>query len=76
MGGRTLRRFQLERDEDETGISGTGVVAYGVRFPDDTAVLRWDTKVNSTAFYASMADLDAIHGHNGRTRIVWLDEEA
>lgn len=71
---RTLRRFALQRDDDATGISGTGVVAYGVQFPDGTCVLRWDTRVNSTAFYASAADLVAIHGHEGRTRLVWIDE--
>ena len=66
-------RFHLQRDEDETGISGTGVVAYGVQFPDGTCVLRWDTAVNSTTFYASINDVEYLHGHAGRTRIVWDD---
>ena len=70
---RACRRFQLVRKEDETGISGTGVVAYGVAFPDGTAVLRWDTKVNSTVFYNSIEDLKAIHGHGGKTTLMWLD---
>ena len=72
-GGRACRRFELVRDEDETGVSGVGVVAYGVAFPDGTAVLRWDTKVNSTVFYDSITDLEAIHGHGGKTRVAWLD---
>lgn len=72
-GAEACRRFQLIRREDETGISGTGVVAYGVLFPDGKAVLRWDTKVNSTVFYDSVADLDAIHGHGGKTVVHWLD---
>lgn len=67
------RRFQLVRAEDETGVSGTGIVAYGVCFPDGTAVLRWDTKVSSTVFYSSLADLEAIHGHGGKTVVAWLD---
>lgn len=66
-------RFHLQRDEDETGISGTGIVAYGVQFPDGTCVLRWDTAVNSTTFYASINDGEYLHGHGGRTRIVWDD---
>jgi hypothetical protein len=70
---RSCRRFQLVRREDETGISGTGVVAYGAAFPDGTAVLRWDTKVNSTVFYSSIDDLQAIHGHDGKTTVMWLD---
>jgi hypothetical protein len=70
---RTCRRFQLVRREDDTGISGTGVVAFGVAFPDGTTVLRWDTKVNSTVFYDSIDDLTTIHGHGGKTVLMWLD---
>jgi hypothetical protein len=68
-----MRRFELHRDEDETGVSGTGVVAEGVEFFDGTAALRWRTTYASTAVYASTADLEAIHGHQGRTRIEWVD---
>lgn len=70
------RRFQLDRDEDETGISGTGIVAYGVQFPDGSCVLRWDTEVTSTVFYASVEDVERIHGHGGRTRLVFVDSTA
>lgn len=70
---RQCRRFQLVRRADETGISGTGIVAYGAAFPDGTAVLRWDTKVNSTVLYNSIEDLKTIHGHDGKTVVMWLD---
>lgn len=68
-----LRRFVLIRDVDVTGISGTGPIAYGVEFWDGFVVMRWDTTVNSTTVYASMADLIDIHGHNGSTRVEWID---
>jgi hypothetical protein len=68
-----MLRFALNRLEDETGISGTGVIADGVEFSDGTAVLRWRTKHSSTAIYASMDDLLAIHGHGGKTIVVWID---
>lgn len=68
MGDMVL--FDLVRDEDETGISGTGTVAHGVIFGDGSCVMRWLTEHTSTAFYASEADLVAIHGHAGRTRLV------
>jgi hypothetical protein len=29
--------------------------------------------LRSTTIYESMADVEAIHGHDGRTRIVWID---
>jgi len=70
-----MRRFELHRVEDPSGISGTGVIAEGVLFTDGAATLRWMTKFRSTGFYASMADLEAIHGHGGMTKTVWLDPE-
>jgi hypothetical protein len=69
-----MRRFELHRDADETGISGTGVVAQGVEFDDGRCAMRWLPTVSSTAVYDSLADLEFIHGHNGKTRIVMLDD--
>ncbi len=69
------RRFRLVRHEDETGTSGIGVVVEGVQFTDGTVVLRWLTNTTSIAIYASIDDVIAIHGHGGKTVVVWLDEE-
>jgi hypothetical protein len=68
-----IARFVLDRAEDVSGISGTGIVAEGVMFSDGTAVLRWVVGLRSTAVYDSMDDLVAIHGHNGATQVRWLD---
>ena len=38
-----MKPFLMIRTEDETGISGTGVVAEGVEFLDGTVVIRWQT---------------------------------
>ena len=65
----TARTFWLRRDKDETGISGTGLVAEGVLFGDGSCAMRWMTKHRSTAVYASVRDLLEIHGHNGKTRL-------
>lgn len=69
-----MRRFHLQRDEDESGISGVGIVAEGIVFWDGHAALRWRSDKTSTALYSSATDLEAIHGHGGKTRIVWIDE--
>ena len=66
-----MRLFDLERFEDESGISGVGIVAQGVEFDDGTCVLRWLTEPRSTAVYAIERELDAIHGHGGKTKIQW-----
>lgn len=71
------RRFELHRDVDETGISGTGVVAEGLITRDDVAMMRWLTEwPSSICFYErGLESVIAIHGHNGKTRVVFLDEE-
>lgn len=68
-----MRRFVLRRMEDETGVSGTGDVAEGVVFSDGTAAMRWRTAQTSTAIYSSIEALEAIHGHGGRTQVVFTD---
>lgn len=69
-----IRRFVLVRIVDETGVSGTGVVAWGTCFPDGVSVLRWNTERSSTAVYQNIEDLQEIHGHNGKTKVLWIDE--
>ncbi len=68
-----IRRFQVERDDDITGVSGTGFVAEGVEFSDGTVVIRWRGDRPSTVTWAALADAYAIHGHDGNTRFVFLD---
>lgn len=68
------RRFQLHRHEDVTGVSGTGMIAEGVSFSDGTSVLRWVCGLRSTAVYDNLEDLVAIHGHDGKTELIWADD--
>lgn len=68
-----MRRFNLVRNEDESGVSGTGTVAQGVQFSDGTCAMRWLTETASTAVYDSIADLEKIHGHGGKTVVEWID---
>lgn len=72
----TARRFELHRNEDVTGVSGTGVVAEGVEFTDGVVALRWRSAwPTSVVFHdKGMAAVEAVHGHSGSTQIVWLDE--
>jgi hypothetical protein len=68
-----MKTFMLRRDKDATGVSGTGWIAEGVEFTDGTCVLRWLTEYASTALYESIEVLMKIHGHGGRTVLVWGD---
>lgn len=70
------RRFVLQRDEDITGVSGTGVVAEGVEFSDGCVALRWTSRYPTSVVFhdRGMESVEAVHGHGGSTRIVYLDE--
>jgi hypothetical protein len=67
------RRFYLERDDDATGVSGTGRVADGVEFPDGRIAMRWRGEDSSTTVWDRIEQVSNVHGHNGLTRVVWLD---
>lgn len=68
------RPFLLVRDEDVTGVSGTGVVAQGVEFQDGTVALRWlgDWPTSVVFHDEGIASVQHVHGHGGKTRIVWV----
>lgn len=72
----SLRTFTLQRDEDESGFSGTGPVARGCIFEDGKVAMRWRTATASTTMFESIADVIKIHGHGGKTRVVFDDERA
>lgn len=65
-----FKEFYLERIVDESGISGTGVVARGVVLPSGAVVLEWQTFHSSICIYKNIGDVEAIHGHGGKTILV------
>lgn len=67
-----MRLFKLVRNEDETGVSGTGEVAGGIVWPDGKVAMRWFTDTASTAFYDSIECVEEIHGHGGKTQVEFL----
>lgn len=72
----TQRTFILVRDEDVTGVSGTGIVAEGVEFFDGVVVLRWTSAFPTSVVFhdKGVESVMAIHGHGGATQIVWLED--
>jgi hypothetical protein len=69
-----VRRFQLHRDTDVSGIPGVGVVAEGITFSNGTTVVRWVVgEHQSTVVWPDVDSVVASHGHNGATRLVWVD---
>ena len=70
-----MRSFHLVCTEDVSGVSGIGVVAEGIQFSTGKCVLAWVTKHRSVGLYDSIEELEAIHGHDGRTSIEWCNPE-
>jgi len=69
-----FRRFVIERDVDETGVSGTGRVVEGVQFEDGRIAYRWCVHPErSTGEFDSIERFMRIHGHDGKTRVEWVD---
>lgn len=67
-----MKTFHLQRDEDVTGISGTGVVAEGIEFSNGKVVIQWIVgEHQSTVVWDDIESVKAIHGHNGSTQIVF-----
>ena len=71
-----MRRFHLVRHEDVSGCSGCGVVAEGVIWSGGHVSLTWLLAPYGETRYACLADVERIHGHEGRTQVVMLDEAA
>lgn len=71
----SIRRFHLLRYVDVTGVSGTGVVAEGVRFSDGSVAIRWAGAFPTTTVWDTIESVIAVHGHEGSTVIDWLDSD-
>lgn len=59
-----IRTFTVGRSGDESGISGTGIVAEGVVFSDSSCVVRWTAATSpshSTGIFSSLSDFLMIH---------------
>lgn len=77
-----MRCFTLHRCEDETGVSGTGVVAWGVQWPDGSVSLRWHGAtpsfvsyegVDGSAVRQAIQHVQHVHGHHGKTVVRWRE---
>lgn len=69
-----IKTFHFERLEDVSGTSGTGIVAEGCLFTDtNECVVHWLGEHGSVNVYHSLDDVIFIHGHQGKTKIVFDD---
>jgi hypothetical protein len=68
-----MRLYEMVRDEDVSGVSGTGPVGEIAEFENGWVAVSFysfTANVPNVIVYSSLADAEKIHGHQGRTRIV------
>ena len=68
-----MKTFCLQRDEDESGVSGVGKVAEGVEFGDGAVVMRWLVEPNGLNVYegpGGLEKVERVHGHEGKTKVM------
>lgn len=70
-----MRRFNLVRREDVSGVSGTGIVAQGIEFDNGKASMCWLGTYHTIENADNIHVIERIHGHDGRTTISWIDAE-
>ena len=78
-----MRKFKMMRTEDQTGTSGCGHVANGMVGPDGTTVVTWIVparlcdgtvrEIKSRTIYNSPEDCALLHGHGGKTYLLFED---
>jgi hypothetical protein len=78
-----MRSFKFYRKQDLTGTSGTGFVAAGQVKADGSTFVRWTVdarladgstrKINSVTQFETWVDAVLLHGHGGRTVLIWDD---
>lgn len=68
-----MKLYELIRDDDVSGVSGTGPVAEVVEFDNGAAAVAFYYETageKSIIAYDSIKAVERIHGHGGKTRLV------
>lgn len=69
-----MKRGYLERHVDVSGVSGTGKVAELCVASDGRVAVFWPEPNDSVAVWSSLEKVREVHGHQGNTEIVILDD--
>ena len=68
-----MKLYEMIRDTDVSGVSGTGPVAEVVEFDNGwcaVAFYHYTAGVPNVIVYSSIEDCEKIHGHGGLTKLV------
>ena len=66
-----VKTFYLLRKEDVSGVSGTGIVAYGAVLPSGRTIMEWCSFHSTITIFNNLEDLVKIHGHGEATEVIF-----
>lgn len=69
-----MKRGYLERFVDVSGVSGIGNIAEVCISSNGRVAVFWPPPNESVASFPNVATLLNVHGHQGKTRLVLLDD--
>ena len=65
--------YRMVRENDKTGVSGTGTVAWIMDWPNSFVTIGWVTKPHfSVSTYPNMEAAEQLHGHGGATKFIQM----
>ena len=70
-----MPQFYLERHEDVSGVSGTGIVAHGIVLPSGNVVVEWAKPPQAITIFPSIGAVKKVHGHDGKTEVVYIKKD-
>ena len=67
-----IKNFHLNRTVDDSGISGTGIIAEGSVLSNGKCIVSWLSRTSSVEIWNSVEDMMKIHGHGDHTQIKFI----
>lgn len=67
-----MKLFVIKRIEDNTGLSGTGIVADGVEFDDGQVVLKWRGEISTIVIHKNLENVKKLSCSHSKSEIVFM----
>jgi len=68
-----MRRFVIERIEDKTGNSGTGIIIEGIEYSNKKCALMWLIEITSIFIYDNIENVEKTYCGHSKAVIRFLD---
>ena len=66
------RIFNLVREVDSTGLSGTGIVAQGIQFDNGNVVVCWLLNISSIVLFENLEDFKSVSCSHSRSEVKFI----